>query len=137
MMRAWIFFALLALVAGCTKQYQVGGTVKLTGKVTKDGEPLQVEGREMGLGMVQIGFCQLENEKDPVRIRTATAMVDEDGSFEVVDGLEPGLYVVTVEQWDPYPSTDRLRGKFNDQNSKIVREISADTELVLDLSNLD
>jgi len=132
-MRSTFGICLLAVIcfSGCDRDYRVTGTVKLTGRVTDGGEPLQVEGREMGLGMITIGFCN--NDAD--RIQVDSAQIDDDGNFELIDGIVPGTYVITVKQWDPFPQVDRLKGRFNERNSKIVREISETSELVIDLSN--
>ena len=49
-------------------------------------------------------------------------------------GLPPGKYRIAVRQWDPYPDTDKLGGKFDAQNSPIVREITGEEDIVIDLS---
>ena len=50
-------------------------------------------------------------------------------------GIEPGEYLVTIRQWDPYPQNDLLKGKFGPKKSKIRRTIEEDTVLDLDVSN--
>ena len=120
-------------LAGCGKTYQVPGTAKVTGRVTNGGAPLKVEGREIGLGMVTIGFCPLAND-NAARAESASAMLDAEGNFEVIEGVKPGNYLITVRQWDPYPQVDRLGRKFDERNSKIIREITEDVELIIDVS---
>lgn len=124
------------MAAGCSSRYEVKGTVKVSGKVTNAGVPLEVQGREMGLGMVAVGFCPLGDGK-AMAVETASASVDSEGQFEVIDGIEPGKYLVTIRQWDPYPQVDKLNGKFDERNSRVIREITEDTEIVLDVSQPD
>ena len=38
--------------------------------------------------------------------------------FEVYDGIKPGEYLITVRQWEPYPSNDLLKGKFGPKKSE-------------------
>jgi hypothetical protein len=39
-----------------------------------------------------------------------------------------------VRQLDPAPDNDKLQGRFNLKNSKIVRDVSPDNEIVIDVS---
>lgn len=126
---AWI-----CLASGCTSnEHQLPNRVMVHGRVTDGGQPLHVEGRHLGLGAVTIGFCPME---DGPLVEATSAQADPEGYFEVIDGLEPGKYLVTVRQWDPYPQIDRLQGRLDQRNSKIIREFSGDeAELIIDVSN--
>ncbi len=102
------------------------------GRVTSGGAPLHVEGRDIGLGMVTIGFFPMV--EDGPLVEATSAQADAEGNFELIDGLEPGKYLISVRQWDPYPQTDRLKGRFDERNSKIIRDFSGnEAELVIDV----
>ena len=111
--------------------------VAVEGRVTNAGQPLPVAGREMGLGMVRVEFYRIgedgQQTSDP-----ETAGVDKDGYFRVRgpdgNGIPPGKYRIAVRQWDPFPDTDRLEGKFDENNSPIVREIATRAEIIIDVS---
>lgn len=140
MSRAAFAFALgvaLVLQIGCGEEgYGLANAVKLTGTVTDGGTPIHVEGLENATGMITVGFCPIEGDgKGQARIESTAAMVAADGTFEVVDGIEPGTYVVTVRAWEPYPQVDKLKGKFSENRSKIIREITGDTVLEIDVAN--
>jgi hypothetical protein len=73
--------------------------------------------------------------------RTATPgwPTDTDGTSYTVpgrsgNGLPAGKYRIVVRQWDPFPDFDRLGGRFDEQNSPIIREITEDTEINIDVS---
>ncbi len=132
----WCFFAVLCLVtAGCGD----GGadTVYVRGKVSDGGRPLEVEGREVGLGMVLVQFYRIgddgQQSTDPEE-----AAVDAEGNFEVPgregSGISPGKYRIVVRQWDPYPQVDKLGGRFDAQNSQIIREVTGEEEIEIDVS---
>lgn len=136
-----VFASVLGLTllfqAGCGEEgYGLANAVKLTGTVTDGGTPLHVEGLENATGMITVGFCPIEGDgKGQARVEATSAMVAADGTFEVVDGIQPGTYLITVRAWEPYPQIDKLKGKFSEQRSKIIREIAGDTELEIDVSN--
>ena len=135
--RPYLFlWALLCLAAtGC------GGsgerTVSARGKVTDAGRPLEVKGRDLGLGTVVVQFYRIGQDgrqsTDPEE-----AQVDADGNFKVPgrrgDGIPPGRYRIAVRQWDPYPQVDRLKGRFDERNSPIIREIAGEEDIVIDVS---
>ena len=125
---------LCLLTIGCGKEgYSTPGAVKLSGTLTDNGEPLFVEGIENGTGMIVVGFHAIvEGEAGP---EISSAHVDLDGNFEIPQGIEPGEYLVTVHQWEPYPQKDLLKGKFTARKSKIIRQIDGDTVLDIDLAN--
>jgi len=124
----------LALIAGgCGNtgpEYKE--TVLLKGKLTKGGTPLAVNKSLGGYARVEVTFIPEASGAHN------TAEVKEDGTFEMVttEGkpLPPGKYKVEVRQWEPKPTTDLLEGKFDEQNTPIVRDITADTkEVTIDL----
>lgn len=126
---------LLAIMqVGCSDTHD--GTVPLRGKVTKGGEPLSVRGREMGLGYVELQFFRIGDDGS-VSTDPADAAVEETGDFTVRGrdghGVPPGKYKITVRQLDPAPDNDRLGGRFNLQNTPIVREVTGE-EIVIDLA---
>jgi hypothetical protein len=126
---------LLLLGCGSKPKYEQPNTVKLSGSLTDGGEILTVEGRENGTGMILVGFHRIVDGK-PIE-QSTSASVNEEGKFEVFDGIEPGEYLITVRQWQPYDSDDLLKGRFSPRNSKIRCTIEGDTELALDLANPD
>lgn len=111
-------------------------SVPVRGKLTNGGQPLAVKGRELGLGYVELHFYRMSDDgtidKDP-----ADAAVEESGEFTVRGrdgrGLPPGKYKITVRQLDPAPDNDKLGGRFNLQNTPLVREVT-DEEIVIDLA---
>ncbi len=134
MRRTFCIALLVCLVVGCTATKKLPNRVKVVGRVTSGGAPLHVERRDIGLGMVTIGFFPMV--EDGPLVEATSAQADAEGNFEVIDGLEAGKYLISVRQWDPYPQTDRLQGRFDERNSKIIRDISGDeAELVIDVSD--
>ena len=130
-----LVFAVLGCMAilGCDKAgYEMPDAVKLTGTLSDGGETLTVEGIENGTGMIVVGFHPIEDGK-PIE-EVTSAIVDQEGKFEIPQGIESAEYMITVRQWQPYPSTDLLKGKFGPRKSKIRRTIGGDTDLVIDLS---
>lgn len=125
----------LGLIGCSAEGYKLGGTVKLAGTLAQDGQPIHVEGLENATGMIVIGFCPLDAEGNGERIEVTTAGVNADGTFEVVDGIEPGKYAISVRAWEPYPQVDKLKGKFSPRKTKIIRDIDGDTVLDLEVAN--
>ena len=115
-----VYAALGALASGCGS-----GKVKVTGKVTNAGQPLATH-----TGHVQV---MLVPDVAPGTPSTnIPAIVNPDGSF-AIDDVPPGKYKVAVEQQDT-PMSDGLGGLFNDQNTKIVRDIDGKAPLNIDVS---
>lgn len=111
-------------------------TVQTKGRVTNAGEMLDVERRDVGVGMVQVIFTSVdESEKNIGESSASKVLVD--GSFSVGgrsgSGLPPGRYRIGVEQWDPYPHVDKLKRKFSPTTSKIIRTIDG-SPIELDVS---
>ena len=106
------------------------------GTVTDGGKPLHVAGRDVGIGMVVVQFYCI-GEDGKVSSLAAEAQVAPDGAFDAPGrdgrGLPPGKYLIAVRQWDPFPDVDRLRGRFDETRSKIVREIDG-REIAIDVS---
>ena len=132
----WIIAAIVGCVVGCQPAgYQMPDAVKLTGSLSQDGEILTVEGMENGTGMIVVGFHPIVDDKPLEEV--TTAMVNQEGHFEIPQGIEPGEYLITVRQWQPYLENDLLQGEFGPTKSKIRRTIDDDTELTIDLAQPD
>lgn len=132
---SWILAATLALTAcGCGSAPPVAAPqAVLQGKVTKGGQPLAVDPQMTGYAFVQVIFIPA-GTRDPL----FNERVDPTGSFTVTtdDGKPPpaGKYRVAVRQWEPYPSTDKLGGKFDEMRTPIVVEITnPPKDLTIDL----
>jgi hypothetical protein len=127
-------YVLLVLVVfwGCSRNATEDGTVRVRGRVTNAGQPLEVEGTDVGLGSVAVGFYPMYDGEELVELTSAQA--NAEGHFELIDGIPPGTYRITVRQWDPYPQVDRLKGKFDEKRSKIVRQLTGEEDLVIDVS---
>jgi hypothetical protein len=127
-------------LVGCGPSNTVPGTVPLKGTLLDGGKPLEVQNRAVKIGRVVVGFWRMDSPETPRTelTETTSADVDESGNFELVDGIAPGTYLITIRQWDPYPSVDRLKSKFSEQESNIIREFAEQKqpiELKFDLTN--
>jgi hypothetical protein len=109
-------------VSGC------GGPSTVRGKLTNGGAPVTVSDK----GVIVMTFAP-EGMTGP----GFGADVKPDGSFEVKGpenkGVPPGKYRISVMQYDPYPTTDKLDGKFGPGKSPIVRDVHGGT-LEIDLA---
>lgn len=129
--RLVLLIAICVSFVGCKKEgYQLPNAVEIAGTLSKDGEILEVEGRMNGTGRIVIGFHPMIDGK-PIE-ETTQAWVDEDGTFKISQGIEPGEYLVTVYQLQD--EVDLLKGKFGARKSKIIRTIDADTFLEIDIA---
>lgn len=136
MVRSCVTLLLLLALIGCKEAaFGLPDAFALKGTLTDGGTPLTVEGMENGTGMITLGFHPVINGRTEGEV--TSARVDADGNFEIPQGIEPGEYVITVRQWQPYPQNDLLKGRFSPKNSKLKRVIDSDTELNIDLSDLD
>jgi hypothetical protein len=104
--------AALGGAAGCGPAH-----VKVTGKVTKDGKPLPPS----QTGHVEVRLLPADAAE---HYTTKVGIADDAGSFEILD-VPTGKYkVAVVEMGDPTnPASDALKGQFNEQNTKIIRDI--------------
>ena len=125
---------LLLFVAGCSPGERA---VQVQGRVTNAGQPLQVAGREIGLGMVQLQFFRTD-EHGRAEGDSEGAVADSEGRFQVHGrngkGIPPGKYRIAIRQWDPYPQVDKLDGRFSADKSTIVREINGNQEILIDVA---
>lgn len=138
-MKAWKIStwgaALAILIAGCGEPAEKAVSVK--GTVLNAGQPLEVAGRDVGIGVVQIAFHRVLDDgtisQDP-----EMASIDAQGRFEIKGrsgrGLEPGKYKVAIYQYDPYPQNEKLQGKFSPENTPLEYTIQEDRELAIDVS---
>jgi hypothetical protein len=125
---AWA--ACLAIVccialAGCSSQ----SLVEAKGKVTYRGEPLKLGPQ----GVLEVSLIP-EQRDERGEYTSFTAEVNyADGSFEVPGKVPPGKYKISVQQLDPYPMNDKLKGAFYMDKSQIVREITGEP-ITIDVS---
>jgi hypothetical protein len=116
---------LLLGLAGCAKPVK---KVAIQGAITQNGKPVTTSSR---------GFVQVIFYPGDATVQNATsvpAVVDsQKGTYEV-SAIPVGKYKVAVQQLDPAPATDKLKGAFNATNTKIVRDITADGKVDIDLA---
>ena len=121
---AWLLVA-VAVCVGCGKK---DSNITVTGSVVRDGKPLSVSKN----GYVQV---TIQPDVDPGKAFTPRlAECDKaTGKFEIRD-IPPGKYKVGIQQFDPDPTTDKLKGAFYVDTSKIVRDLDGKTPLDIDLA---
>ena len=129
----------MALILGCS---QASNGIKETvvpvkGRVTNAGQPLAISNTV--LGWVEVAFMEIKGEGKQAQAGQAfAAHADASGAFTIPgllgNGLPPGKYRIAVQQWDPFPKTDKLGGKFSKQSTKIVREVTGKEEVLIDVS---
>jgi hypothetical protein len=129
-----IILSLWGLTVGCGGE-EGPPRLAISGKLTNAGQPLEVAGRDIGLGRVVVEFYPLDASGEPSLEPLETATVAANGEFNLVDGIPPGKYRIAVHQWDPYPQTDRLESRFDRESSPIVRDLTSETDsLEIDVS---
>jgi hypothetical protein len=126
-------FCATLLLAGCTPS---GPThYDVTGRITNKGEPLkakEINGQKVG--RVRVWLVKADA---PPPLTEYDAVVQPDGNFTITGpgAPEAGKYKVCVTWQDDYPlGPDKLKGKFNQQNSKIVRDIPSKEPINIDVS---
>jgi hypothetical protein len=122
---------------GCSSAPQEKATA-VRGRLTSAGAPLQVAGKEAGVGRIEINFHALSADGTASE-SFESASPDDQGNYSLRGrdgrGIKPGKYRIAIRQWDPYPDNDKLGGKFSLENSKIVREVGeTDTTIDIDVS---
>ncbi len=120
------------MVAGC------GGPsgpprFKVKGHVSNKGEPLKV--RAM-VGRVQVTFYPVTEPGAP-RSDPQEAAVQPNGDFIVhgtdSKGIAAGKYKIAVRQWEEFPNKDVLQGKFDEKNTKIIKDVTGAEAIVIDV----
>jgi hypothetical protein len=106
--------------------------VACQGTLLKDGKPLEVAQREIGVGQVKIDFIPADATGPTPQSFGAT--VDPKGNFSVPGGMTPGKYKVAVYQWDPYPNVDKLQGAFAPDKTSLIREVDGKSDIKIDLA---
>lgn len=113
----------LALV-GCNSQ---PANVTVSGKVLEGDKPLVLS----PTGVVQVTL--LPDVPEGTEFTTYVGRCNPDGSFEVID-VPVGKYKIGVEQLDPTPMEDKLKGAHSVANTKIIRDIDGKSPIVVDLA---
>jgi|YNPMSStandDraft_1061717.scaffolds.fasta_scaffold43994_2 hypothetical protein len=124
--------SLVGLLIGCGGKGQEPA-VRAKGRIVMNGKPLVVspQNRQVGIGYVRVEFYRLGPDGrtgDPV----GGMVVDENGYFELMGrGIPPGKYRIAVYHHDP---DDKLGGRFDKDHSPIVREVTGNEDLIIDLA---
>ncbi|MFO0864371.1 MAG: hypothetical protein U0744_06885 [Gemmataceae bacterium] len=106
----------------------------MKGKVTFNGEPMKAKTiNGMKIGSVKVWVVKQEGA-DPLGKREAT--VKDDGTFAFEGLTKPlgGKHKICVEWKDDFSGPDKLNKKFDEKNSKIIRNFPEDKEINIDLS---
>jgi len=95
------------------------------GTIVRNGKPLEVPNREIGLGRVELRLISstapMGNSPD-AQGDFESALAQVDGSFEFLGpgkGVAPGTYKLVVLQQDQGPQSDQLQGAFDRANTPI------------------
>lgn len=128
-----VLVGLLGTAGGCTPASidSIENAVTVQGKLTQRGIPLSVAGREIGTGMVSLTF--IPTTPIPGGEQTFGTSVDENGMFNMPGGMPAGEYRVVIEQWEPYPETDKLAGKYNARNTPLKIQVTGTDPIEIDL----
>jgi hypothetical protein len=116
--------ACLLGVGGCSR------SVPVSGRLLYNGEPL----RGRAPDDIIMTFCPLVDGKDQMAELKRVEVDQAAGTFQLPVGLVPGKYRIAVHVLDPATGKDRLEDAFTEGTSPIVREITGQQELVLDLA---
>jgi hypothetical protein len=90
--------------------------------VTSGGQPLTVGPK----GVLEVALIP-EADREKGEYTPLVAQVNyQDGTFFVEGGAPAGKYRISVQQIEPYPMNDKLKGKFFMAKSPIVREVTGE-----------
>lgn len=127
---------LLLVVIGCGGP--TDGSAPLSGRVLLRGQPIQVRGRDEGLGWVKLKLLPAAAALDDTS-KIVEAGISPQGDFQIQKhngngkaGLLPGKYRIGLEVED---NGARLHPEYDLSRSKLVRELPPpEGELVLDFA---
>ena len=113
--------------------------------ITEDGKlvylPTSVDRRSVVGDMLVITFHRIDDGKDPTGKDIYSARVSRDGQYEVIGqdgkGIPPGKYRISVVVAAAFTNEDKLKGRFDQDNSPIEREVLKgvkEQEIIIDLS---
>lgn len=106
---------------------------KVKGHVSNKGQLLKV--RPM-VGRVQVTFYPVTEPGTP-RVDPQEAVVEPNGDFIVhgtdSNGIVAGKYKIAVRQWEEFPNKDVLNGMFDEKNTKIIKDVTGDEDIVIDV----
>lgn len=124
---------LIAITVGCNGEPSGPPRIQVQGEVTNNGEPLKV--RPM-VGKVQVTFYPVTEAGQPPG-DPKEAVVQPNGEFKVPgidgNGIPAGKYKIAVRQWEEFPNKDVLKGKFDQKNTTIVRDITGQEDVIIDV----
>ncbi|GAA4432361.1 hypothetical protein [Bremerella cremea] len=123
---------LFLLLGACTFLFASGcgeAGSKVSGTLSNGGESLQVSDQ----GDLQIHFIQ--EQGGTLTGQTFMTSVDSSGHFEAE--VPAGEYRIAVQQLDPYPNVDKLKGKFSQNKTPIKQSIQPGDKLEIDLSSYE
>jgi hypothetical protein len=120
---AGLAMALLAL-PGCDSGPR---TVRATGTVLRSGQPLPLS----KTGVVQVTLIPDVGPEE--QYTPYVGRCDATGKFEVLE-VPPGKYKIGIEQLDPTPQDDKLRGQYAYANAKYKREVDGKAPIAIDLA---
>jgi hypothetical protein len=114
------------------------GTPKVTGvhgRLLDKGQPLQLpSGMPPGDPGVRVTFYPTDEEKQGKEAQQA--VVNSDGTFTVPGndrkGIIPGKYRIGVTL-GAFGGTDKLKGAFDPKTSPIVRDVTGNEEIIIDI----
>ena len=122
----------LLLTAGCSSEPP---RYIVTGHVLLNGKPLTVQ---PVLGQVKVQFLPFASDRSKLVDPNDAAYDQKTGKFTVAGldgkGIKPGQYRVAIYQYDPYPQTDKLGGKFSKKNTPITVEVKGAQDFPIELN---
>lgn len=115
---------IVCLAQGCNNGPK---TVTAKGTVLRNGQPLPLS----KTGVVQVTL--IPDVGPDQQYTPYVGRCDTTGKFEVLQ-VPPGKYKVGIEQLDPTPQDDKLRGQFAYDNAKYKREVDGKKPIEIDLA---
>lgn len=134
-MRLLVFIisvSLLVCVPACSPEPKLA---KVKGNLLFNGMPYVAKHN----GSVSVKFIPIVESGQPSEYAIADVN-REDGSFVVLGraggGIPPGKYRIVIDQMviDPPPEVERMNQRFRADTSKIVREVTGDSAISIDLA---
>ena len=116
---------LLSLAVGCEKKEP-----EIKGTLTQNGQPLTVSDK----GDIQIQFVQESGGGLTGKVFMGTL---DKSTGQYVAQIPPGDYRVVVQQLDPYPNVDKLKGKFTQAKTPIKKTVVGGETVDIELSEYD